>query len=184
MLRTIFLTALLLGVWLPDSARAQSLFFTSGMGGAGISEGTGLNVTLGGGGMYRRVLGFVNAVEVTMIPTNEGNGPHFYRGTLPNGESHCLDRRTNRPVGTKALEVLCDVTRFHYAATGDVNVLLPGNFFAGGGVRLGSEVTPYASLGFTLQDPAKPLYTFAPFVRGAVGKGLWAATMGAALRLR
>lgn len=184
MLRTIFLTALLLGVWLPDSARAQSLFFTSGMGGAGISDGTGLNVTLGAGGMYRRVLGFVNAVELTLIATNEGNGPHYYRGTLPNGESHCLDRRTNQPVGTKELEVLCDVTRFHYGATGDVNVLLSPNFFAGGGARIGSGITPYVSLGFTSQDHAQSLYTFAPFVRGAVGKGLWAATVGAALRLR
>jgi hypothetical protein len=183
-MRTILLlAALLVCQCLFGSAQGQSLFLTGGIGGTGIAEGTGISVGLGGGGMYGRVLGFVNAAEVTIIHTDQGNGRDYYRDTLPDGQSRCFDRQTGLPLGP-SLQLICDVTNFEYAAAGDLNLFLAGNFFAGGGVRVGSEISPYLSLGFTWQTLEQPRYTFAPLVRGAVGKGLWAATLGAALRLR
>ncbi|CAN5144949.1 hypothetical protein BH24GEM2_BH24GEM2_04740 [soil metagenome] len=181
---TILLTAFLFGPCLSGSAHGQALFLTGGMGGAGIREGSGVNVTLGAGGMYRRVLGFVSAVDLTMIPTDQGNGRDFYRATLPNGQSRCIRRDNDRPVGQASDKQLCNVTDFQYAATGDLNLLLSSNFFAGGGIRVGSEVTPYVSLGLTLQSPTQSRYSSVPFVRGVAGKDLWAVSVGAALRFR
>lgn len=182
--KIVLLLALVAWAGRPVPANAQQLFLMGGAGGAGVSSGTGVNVTLGGSAMYRRLLASVTAADVTMVPTDQGNGRDFYREQNPNGRGRCIDARSERPVSEFQDEILCYVTDFSYAASADLSVLLPGGVFAGGGIRAGSIVAPYMALGITTQTPKQPRLTFAPFVRASVGSDFWTASAGGALRLR
>lgn len=145
--------------------------FTAAVGEIDVDNKAGLNTVFSLEYINNNLIVFTNFIDMEI--TSEDN-ERYYMDKFSNGEERCRDR-TN---GQFAKSESCDpIYHYDYALSLDANYSLQPDsrsFFLGGGLRIGQELIPYASVGYAFNE----LSSYHCYIKAAIGEDLYQTTIG------
>ena len=139
----------------------RGFYGTLGAGGTQAGSVEGFALTAGLGFRFGPLLVTANAADVTL---SSGDSGPYYRDEFSNGQSRCR----NGDNGQFAEDSKCIAIDADYAASADLNIILPGTpLFIGGGGRVGGDSNLfYGSVGASWGKSTSRMWV----LRGNLGK--------------